>query len=174
LLDLPAGFSYRIVSTAGEPMDDGFVTPSNLDGMGCFPLDRRRVILVRNHELSFRTRDRGPTGADPAHRTDRLVDVVADEASDTVLDELGHGVARVGDHGRAACHGFDHDHAERLGPPDRKQQRACAAEERLLLGFVDLADQLDPAGTARRDFALVVVAIGGAELCGDAQGPCRR
>ena len=52
LLDLPAGFSYRIVSSAGEAMDDGYVTPDRFDGMACFPLDRRRVALVRNHELA--------------------------------------------------------------------------------------------------------------------------
>ena len=51
LFDLPEGFSYSIVSKAGDPMSDGFVTPYKMDGMGCFPLDERRVTLVRNHEL---------------------------------------------------------------------------------------------------------------------------
>lgn len=62
LLDLPAGFGYRIVSSAGETMDDGYVAPGHFDGMGCFRLDRRRVALVRNHELLLRFRERGPTG----------------------------------------------------------------------------------------------------------------
>lgn len=61
LFDLPQGFSYKIISSAGEAMDDGFVTPGNFDGMGCFPLDATRVALVRNHELRHERRDRGPT-----------------------------------------------------------------------------------------------------------------
>lgn len=56
LLDLPRGFSYRIISSAGDRMDDGFVAPGNFDGMGAIPLDNRRVALVRNHELSARHR----------------------------------------------------------------------------------------------------------------------
>ncbi|HET9427996.1 MAG TPA: alkaline phosphatase PhoX [Allosphingosinicella sp.] len=66
LLDLPGGFSYRIISSAGERMDDGYFTPSHFDGMGCFAVGNRRVALVRNHELSVRVRERGPAGDDPA------------------------------------------------------------------------------------------------------------
>lgn len=51
LFDLPEGFSYRVISRAGEAMDDGLVVPRSTDGMGCFPLDDERVALVRNHEL---------------------------------------------------------------------------------------------------------------------------
>lgn len=51
VLDLPEGFSYRVVSQAGETMNDGLMTPDKFDGMGCFPLDDDRVILVRNHEV---------------------------------------------------------------------------------------------------------------------------
>ena len=51
LLDLPEGFSYRVVSQAGQTMDDGLMTPDKFDGMGCFELDEDRVILVRNHEV---------------------------------------------------------------------------------------------------------------------------
>ena len=51
MLDLPRGFSYRIISQAGETMADGFLVPGAFDGMGCFSLDGDRVALVRNHEL---------------------------------------------------------------------------------------------------------------------------
>ncbi|MFM9815863.1 alkaline phosphatase PhoX, partial [Streptomyces scabiei] len=51
LLDLPAGFSYKVISELGEKMDDGQFVPNNADGMGCFTLDDDRVALVRNHEL---------------------------------------------------------------------------------------------------------------------------
>jgi len=51
LFDLPQGFSYRVVSRAGQTMDDGLITPPRFDGMGCFPLGGDQVALVRNHEL---------------------------------------------------------------------------------------------------------------------------
>lgn len=51
LLDLPEGFSYRIVSRLGEAMDDGCTVPDNADGMGCFALPGGKIALVRNHEL---------------------------------------------------------------------------------------------------------------------------
>lgn len=54
LLDLPEGFSYRVISQAGETMDDDLLTPDKFDGMGCFALDDERVILVRNHEIGPR------------------------------------------------------------------------------------------------------------------------
>lgn len=63
LLDLPRGFSYRVISEFGGPMDDGFVVPDMADGMGCFPLDRHRLALVRNHELKPKQIEAGPVGA---------------------------------------------------------------------------------------------------------------
>lgn len=67
LLDLPAGFSYRVISEFGQRMDDGFLVPDNADGMGAFALDADRTILVRNHELRPVNMDRGPfRGAAPA------------------------------------------------------------------------------------------------------------
>ena len=51
LLDLPNGFSYRIISSFGDPMTDGASVPDKADGMGCFELDDGRLALVRNHEL---------------------------------------------------------------------------------------------------------------------------
>ena len=62
LLDLPEGFSYQVISSAGERMDDGFVTPDKFDGMACYPLGGSRVALVRNHELKPSERSLGPTG----------------------------------------------------------------------------------------------------------------
>ena len=62
LLYLPSGFSYRVISSAGEAMDDGYVTPDHFDGMACFGLGGSRVALVRNHELALSVFDRGPTG----------------------------------------------------------------------------------------------------------------
>ncbi len=51
LLDLPKGFSYRVVSRLGDAMDDGLTVPDKADGMGCFDLGNGKIALVRNHEL---------------------------------------------------------------------------------------------------------------------------
>ncbi|MBI1314671.1 DUF839 domain-containing protein, partial [bacterium] len=53
VLDLPAGFSYRVISRVGEEMSDGFVVPGLADGMAAFA-DKASglTIIVRNHEIS--------------------------------------------------------------------------------------------------------------------------
>jgi len=51
LLDLPKGFSYKVISSLNEQMTDGLPVPDRADGMGCFYLDEDRVTLIRNHEL---------------------------------------------------------------------------------------------------------------------------
>jgi hypothetical protein len=51
LLDLPEGFSYRVLSSLGETMADGFTVPDRADGMGCFDIGGGKLALVRNHEL---------------------------------------------------------------------------------------------------------------------------
>ena len=51
-MDLPAGFSYRILSEKGQRMDDGLILPGAPDGMCALPLAGGLVALVRNHELS--------------------------------------------------------------------------------------------------------------------------
>jgi secreted PhoX family phosphatase len=85
VLDLPEGFSYRIISQGGETMDDGLLVPQNFDGMGCFPLDGTKVALVRNHELKASRathRNWGPAGFHQERAglidTSRAYDVTAD------------------------------------------------------------------------------------------------
>ncbi|MEM7772665.1 MAG: alkaline phosphatase PhoX [Cyanobacteria bacterium P01_A01_bin.37] len=51
ILDLPDGFRYRIISQAGQRMDDGHRVPGAFDGMGAFQAPDDHVILIRNHEL---------------------------------------------------------------------------------------------------------------------------
>ncbi len=51
LIDLPKGFSYRVISRYGNLMSDGLIVPNRGDGMGCFDLGGGRIALVRNHEL---------------------------------------------------------------------------------------------------------------------------
>jgi secreted PhoX family phosphatase len=51
LLDLPEGFSYRLISSLGDAMDDGGTVPDKADGMGCLDRGNGEIVLVRNHEL---------------------------------------------------------------------------------------------------------------------------
>jgi secreted PhoX family phosphatase len=52
ILDLPEGFSYRIVQRFGERMSDGYRVPGKPDAMGCFPGPDGSIILMRNHEVA--------------------------------------------------------------------------------------------------------------------------
>lgn len=51
VLDLPEGFSYRVISRLGVAMSDGGTVPDQADGMGAFALPGGKIALVRNHEL---------------------------------------------------------------------------------------------------------------------------
>lgn len=57
ILDLPAGFSYRVIARAGDEMSDGLLVPGMADGMAAFADPSGHVRLVCNHEL-----DPGRTG----------------------------------------------------------------------------------------------------------------
>ena len=59
ILDLPAGFSHRIISRWGEEMNDGLLVPNLHDGMAAFKGEGDHVVLVRNHELGI--------DSDPSH-----------------------------------------------------------------------------------------------------------
>ncbi len=51
IIDLPDGFSYRVVSRAADLMADGLRVPHAHDGMAAFAGEEGRIILVCNHEL---------------------------------------------------------------------------------------------------------------------------
>jgi uncharacterized protein len=50
IMDLPKGFSYKIISRQGTKMSDGFFTPGKPDGMATFQGKNNQIIIVRNHE----------------------------------------------------------------------------------------------------------------------------
>ncbi len=52
ILNLPKGFSYKIISRKGDKMSDGLFLPGAPDGMAAFAGKNGRVIVVRNHENS--------------------------------------------------------------------------------------------------------------------------
>ena len=51
IINLPPGFSYKIIAQRGEKMSDGLFHPGAPDGMATFPGSNGRIILIRNHEL---------------------------------------------------------------------------------------------------------------------------
>lgn len=63
LIDLPRGFSYRVLSSLGDAMSDGGTVPDAADGMGCFDLGNGQIALVRNHELTPGKDGGGAAGA---------------------------------------------------------------------------------------------------------------
>lgn len=60
MLDLPRGFSYRVISKLGDGMSDGGTVPDKADGMGCFGIGNGEIALVRNHELVTSDASGGP------------------------------------------------------------------------------------------------------------------
>ncbi len=68
ILDLPEGFTYRVISRHDTPMSDGGTVPDRADGMGCFDLGNGKLALVRNHELQPQ-HDGGDIPAGPAFDT---------------------------------------------------------------------------------------------------------
>ena len=81
ILSLPKGFSYKIIATAGQTvMEDGNLTPADMDGVGAFATGRG-TTLVYNHEISGSeappvpdapglTYDPAPTAAPPTSSVD--------------------------------------------------------------------------------------------------------
>jgi len=73
ILDLPKGFSCRIISKAGTRMADGLQVPGMADGMAAFPGDNGLTVLVRNHELNPAiTGSAGPFGEGNRKLTDTI------------------------------------------------------------------------------------------------------
>jgi uncharacterized protein len=62
ILDLPKGFSYKVMSRTAERMDDGLLVPGMHDGMAAFPGPHGKTILIRNHELSPKNITHSPYG----------------------------------------------------------------------------------------------------------------
>ncbi len=52
IFDLPEGFSYQIISRAGQQMSDGFLVPHRCDAMATFPGPNGMTLIVRNHEVN--------------------------------------------------------------------------------------------------------------------------
>jgi hypothetical protein len=68
------------------------------------------------------------------HRVDSLFLGLDNEPGYTILDDW-HGTGAVGDRGRSARHGFNHDQIKRLWPIDWEQQGGSLSEKCLLSGM---------------------------------------
>ncbi len=64
ILNLPKGFSYKIIMRAGDKLSDGLLSAGRPDGMCAFAGTNGKVILVRNHELSSHQLEHSPFGKD--------------------------------------------------------------------------------------------------------------
>ncbi len=53
IINLPKGFSYKVISISGKEMSDGLICPGKPDGMATFDGGKDRTIIVRNHEVSL-------------------------------------------------------------------------------------------------------------------------
>jgi secreted PhoX family phosphatase len=51
IVNLPAGFQYRVLSRTGDSLSSGGLVPASHDGMGAFSAGPFGTLLVRNHEL---------------------------------------------------------------------------------------------------------------------------
>ncbi len=84
ILDLPEGFSYRVLSRMGDEMDDGLLMPGKPDAMCVFPRPDGTLALVCNHEIESAY---GPIGAFGKDQ-ERL-----DKVPEGALYDRGSGVA---------------------------------------------------------------------------------
>lgn len=82
ILDLPEGFSYRVISSHGDEMDDGLLVPGRADGMAAFSGAHGNVNIVCNHENRPSYADFGPFGEEN-ERIDRI--------DTSKMYDLGHG-----------------------------------------------------------------------------------
>lgn len=53
VIDLPPGFTYKILARLADPMSDGYRSPGLPDAMAAFPGPDGAIVLMRNHELGL-------------------------------------------------------------------------------------------------------------------------
>lgn len=62
ILDLPPGFTYRVIQRREGSMTDGFLVPALPDGMACFLGADGNWVLMQNHEVPLFLAPLGPYG----------------------------------------------------------------------------------------------------------------
>ena len=76
MLDLPAGFSYKIIARRGQIMDDGFRIPGNHDGTGVLSLADGSYRLLIDHEVAADQPHRSPYPGNERPPEDKVYDPV--------------------------------------------------------------------------------------------------
>ena len=71
-INLPKGFTYKVIAKQGETMSDGLLHPGAPDGMATFEGPDGKVLIVRNHELM-------PEGFGPFGKNNELLSKVPSE-----------------------------------------------------------------------------------------------
>jgi secreted PhoX family phosphatase len=66
MLDLPEGFTYRVISRQGAKMADGLIVPGRPDAMAAFPGPDGTTVIVCNHETEATWLEHSPFGRDNA------------------------------------------------------------------------------------------------------------
>lgn len=89
ILDLPEGFSYKVLATRGEQMGDGFKVPGQPDGMAAFPGPDGKVVLVCNHELAAGALLPGPFPDNAKLSVQVDASLLYDAGEDGALPSLG-------------------------------------------------------------------------------------
>ena len=115
-------------------------------GQGLVHLDVPLAHRLSGESRGLPTALVGVDLGDPLGGLAHLVDVVADEPGDAVLDHLGHRTAPQRDDGGAGGQGLDHHQAERLGPVAGEERGPRAGVELGLLVLLDLPDEVDVRG----------------------------
>lgn len=83
-LDLPEGFSYKVISKSGEKMSDGLLVPGRPDGMGTFLDATGKVVIIRNHENSPTTLEHSPFGLNNELLSEVDLDKLYDSGNGTI------------------------------------------------------------------------------------------
>jgi len=60
IIELPPGFSYRVLQRFGDPLSDGYRMAGRPDAMGAFAGADGSIVLMRNHELTSSHIDSAP------------------------------------------------------------------------------------------------------------------
>lgn len=55
IIDLPEGFQYRVLIERGDRLSNGDPWPGQADAMAAYPLENGRILLVVNHENTYRS-----------------------------------------------------------------------------------------------------------------------
>src|SRR4029077_15877884 len=103
---------------------------------------------------------------DAINRVNGTLETVDNETSLFMFQYFGNRAISIGDCRCTARHGLDHHQPKRLGPIDWKYKSQSPAEELVLFGFRDFANEFDKGGVEEwLDFGLKILVVDGIHLC---------